>query len=256
MDLIDSMYRDGFACPLADMLMGETAEKLAEQYGISRQDQDRYAVLSQERCQAARRAGLFRDEIVHVEVPGRKGTVTVSEDEHPRDGVTLESLARLPTVFRSDGTVHAGNASGITDGAAACLVTSVDHARELGAVPAARLLGYATTGVDPEVMGIGPVSAVQALLQRTGVRLEEIDLVELNEAFAAQLLACVQELDLDLERVNVNGGAIALGHPIGCTGMRIITSLMHEMQRRSVRLGMATLCISGGMGMALLLERI
>lgn len=256
MDLIDSMYRDGFECPLADMLMGETAEKLAEQYGISRQDQDRYAVLSQERCQAARRAGLFRDEIVHVEVPGRKGTVTVSEDEHPRDGVTPESLARLPTVFRSDGTVHAGNASGITDGAAACLVTSVDHARELGAVPAARLLGYATTGVDPEVMGIGPVSAVQALLQRTGVRLEEIDLVELNEAFAAQLLACVQELDLDLERVNVNGGAIALGHPIGCTGMRIITSLMHEMQRRSVRLGMATLCISGGMGMALLLERI
>jgi len=256
LDVTDGMYRDGFNCPLAGVVMGETAEKLADQYNISREDQDRYAALTQERCHAARQAGVFRDEIVEVEVPGRKGTVTVRDDEHPRDGVTAESLARLPTVFRSEGTVHAGNASGITDGAAACLVTSVDHARELSAVPTARLVGYATTGVDPEIMGIGPVSAVQALLKRTGVSLDEIDLVELNEAFAAQVLACVQELGLDLERVNVNGGAIALGHPIGCTGTRIITTLMHEMHRRSARLGMATLCISGGMGMALLLERI
>jgi len=256
MDLTDAMYRDGFSCPLSGLIMGETAENLAERYGISRQDQDRYAALSQERYQAARRAGAFRDEIVAVEVPGRKGTVTLREDEHPRDGVTPESLAKLPPVFRDDGTVHAGNAAGITDGASACLVTSVDHARQLGASPAARLVGYASAGVAPEIMGIGPVPAVQALLERTGVSLDDIDLVELNEAFAVQTLACVQELGLDLERVNVNGGAIALGHPIGCTGTRIVTSLMHEMQRRSARLGMATLCISGGMGMALLLERL
>jgi acetyl-CoA C-acetyltransferase len=255
-DVVDGMYRDGFTCPLCRQVMGETAENLAEKYGIPRQEQDRYAARTQERCEAARREGRFREEIVPVEAPGRKGAVQVAEDEHPRDDVTTEALARLRPVFRPDGTVHAGNASGVTDGAAACLVMPVERARALGSVPAARLVAHASAGVDPRIMGIGPVPAVRLLLERTGLRLEEIDLVELNEAFAAQVLACVRELDLDEERLNVNGGAIALGHPIGCTGTRIVTTLLHEMHRRRARLGLATLCVSGGMGMALLFERI
>jgi acetyl-CoA C-acetyltransferase len=256
MEVVDGMYRDGFHCPLCDTVMGATAENLADRHEISREEQDAYAVMTQARCEAARAAGRFRDEIAAVEAPARKGSVTVTDDGHPRDGVTAEALSRLPAVFRKGGTVHAGNSSGITDGAAACLVMPVEDARRLGAHPAARLVGYASAGVDPNVMGIGPVPAVHALLERTGVSLDDIDLVELNEAFAAQVLACMKELKLDPERVNVNGGAIALGHPIGCTGTRIITTLMHEMHRRSARLGMATLCISGGMGMALLLERL
>jgi acetyl-CoA C-acetyltransferase len=255
-DLVDGMYRDGFTCPLCRQVMGETAENLAEKYGIPRQEQDRYAARTQERCQAARRAGRFREEIVPVDILGRKGSIQVTEDEHPREGVTAESLASLRPVFKDDGTVHAGNASGVTDGAAACLVMPVRRARDLGSVPAARLVAYASAGVDPRIMGIGPVPAVRSLLERTGIRLEEIDLVELNEAFAAQVLACVRELKLDEERLNVNGGSIALGHPIGCTGARIVTTLLHEMHRRQARLGLATLCVSGGMGMALLFERL
>ena len=204
----------------------------------------------------AREADRFTEEIVPVEVSGKKGTVRVESDEHPRDGVSAESLARLPPVFRKHGTVHAGNASGITDGAAACLVLPTEEARRLDVRPAARIVGYATSGVDPEIMGIGPVSAVRALEKSTGIELQEIDLVEMNEAFAAQVLACVRDLGIDPDRLNVNGGAIALGHPIGCTGTRIVTTLMYEMERRSARHGLATLCISGGMGMALLLERI
>jgi acetyl-CoA C-acetyltransferase len=252
----DGMYRDGFACPLCGLLMGETAEVLAERHGIGREEQDRYAAESQRRCEAARREGRFQAEIAPVEVSEGKGTRRCDQDEHPRDGVTAASLAKLPPVFRAGGSVHAGNSSGITDGAAACLVLPAAEAGRLEAGPAARIVGFATAGVDPEVMGIGPVPAVRALLASTGVRLEEIDLIEMNEAFAAQVIACARELDLDLAKVNVNGGAIALGHPIGCTGTRIVTTLMHEMQRRPCRLGLATLCISGGMGMAILLERL
>ena len=253
--LDDGMFRDGFHCPLADQLMGETAETLADQYGISRAECDRYAATSQNRTEAARRAGRFEGEIAAVTVATRKGAAEVSGDEHPRDGVTPESLARLPPVFRKDGVVHAGNSSGITDGGAAVVVLSAARASELGIEPMARLAGYATAGVDPRVMGIGPVPAVESLLARTGVSSGDVALVELNEAFAPQVLACARDLDLDPERLNVNGGAIALGHPIGATGARIVVTLLHEMERREVRYGIATLCVSGGMGVAVLLER-
>ncbi|MEE9180428.1 MAG: acetyl-CoA C-acetyltransferase [Vicinamibacteria bacterium] len=256
-EIVDGMYRDGFLCPLCDQLMGDTAENLVDKYGISREESDRYASQSQQRCEAARRSGRFKDEIVPVEVPGRKGQVlTISEDEHPRDGVTPESLAKLPTVFRKDGTVHAGNSSGITDGAAAVVVLSEEKAQELGVEPMARIVGYASAGVDPAIMGIGPVPAVKKLLDKTGLSLNDIDLIELNEAFASQVLACHKELDFDLERVNVNGGAISLGHPIGATGTRIVVTLLHEMKKRDARRGLATLCISGGLGLALLVEKV
>ncbi len=256
-ELVDGMYRDGFLCPLCDQLMGDTAENLVDKYGISREESDRYASQSQQRCEAARRSGRFKDEIVPVEVSGRKGQVsTISEDEHPRDGVTPESLAKLPTVFRKDGTVHAGNSSGITDGAAAVVVLSEEKAQELGVEPMARIVGYASAGVDPAIMGIGPVPAVKKLLDKTGLSLNDIDLIELNEAFASQVLACHKELDFDLERVNVNGGAISLGHPIGATGTRIVVTLLHEMKKRDARRGLATLCISGGLGLALLVEKV
>jgi acetyl-CoA C-acetyltransferase len=256
-EVVDGMYRDGFLCPLCEQLMGDTAENLAAKYGITREESDRYAVTTQARCEAARRDGRFDDEIVPVEVVGRKGAGTsVATDEHPRDGVTLESLEKLPPVFRTDGTVHAGNSSGITDGAAAMVVLSEDKAAELGVEPMARIVGYSSAGVDPTIMGIGPVPAVRKLLDKTGLALSDIDLIELNEAFAAQVIACHRELGFDLERLNVNGGAIALGHPIGATGARIVVTLVHEMRRRGARRGIATLCISGGMGLALLLEAL
>ena len=256
-EVVDAMYRDGFLCPLCEQLMGETAENLVDRYGISREDSDRYAARSQQRCEAARRSGRFQDEIVPVEVPGPTGqTVTVSEDEHPRDGVTAESLAKLPPVFREGGTVHAGNSSGITDGAAAVVVLSEEKVRELGVEPMARIVAYASAGVDPAIMGIGPVPAVEEVLAKTGLELADIDLIELNEAFASQVLACHRELGFDLERVNVNGGAISLGHPIGATGARIVVTLLHEMKKRRVRRGLATLCISGGLGLALLVESV
>ncbi len=253
--LDDGMYRDGFHCPLADQLMGDTAETLADRYGLSRAECDGYAATSQNRAEAARAAGRFDQEIAPVRVATRKGEVEVARDEHPRAGVTRDSLAKLPPVFREDGVVHAGNSSGITDGAAAVVVLSASRARELGVRPLARLAGHATAGVDPRVMGIGPVPAVRDLLDRTGMRLADVALVELNEAFAPQVLACVRDLDLDPGRLNVNGGAIALGHPIGATGARIVVTLLHEMERRDVRHGIATLCVSGGMGVAVLLER-
>jgi acetyl-CoA C-acetyltransferase len=255
LDLVDGMYRDGFQCPLCEMIMGETAEELAEPFGITRADQDRFAAESQRRCERARKEGRFHDEVVPVEVPGRKGkTVRVELDEHPRDGVTEDGLSRLKPVFRRDGTVHAGNSSGITDAAAAVLLASRTSAQALRLEPFARLVDHVTVGVDPARMGIGPVPAIRALLERTGLSLDDIDLIELNEAFAVQVLACQRELGLDLDRVNVNGGAIALGHPIGATGARILVSLLHEMKRRGARRGIATLCISGGMGTAVLLE--
>ena len=253
--LDDGMYRDGFHCPLADQLMGETAETLADEYGLSRGECDRYAAASQNRAEAARAAGRFDREIAPISIATRKREVEVGRDEHPRDGVTPDSLAKLKPVFRMDGVVHAGNSSGITDGAAAVVVLSRARAGELGIRPMARLLAYTTAGVDPRVMGIGPVPAVRGLLERSGLTLDEVALVELNEAFAPQVLACVRDLDLAPERLNVNGGAIALGHPIGATGARIVVTLLHEMERRDVRYGIATLCVSGGMGVAALFER-
>jgi len=256
--LEDGMYRDGFICPLCGKIMGETAETVAERYGISREDQDAYAAASQNRAEAARKEGKFEAEIVAVEAPGEEGAppVLVDGDEHPRDGVTAAALAKLPPVFKKDGgTVHAGNSSGITDGAAAVVVLEAEEARRRGISPIFRLAGSAVAGVDPEVMGMGPVPSVRRLAETTGVDPAGVDLIELNEAFAAQVLACQRELGLDLGRLNVNGGAIALGHPIGASGARIVVTLLHEMARRGSARGIATLCISGGMGMAALFER-
>lgn len=248
--LVDGMYKDGFICPLADQVMGETAETLADQYRIPREEQDAYAARSQNRAEMARKEGRFRGEIAPVTVSGRKGPIEVSEDEHPRDGVTPASLARLPAVFRKDGTVTAGNSSGITDGAAALVVASEAVVRERGLTPLAWLEDGVTAGVDPRVMGIGPVPAVRKLEVRTGRALAGYDLVELNEAFAAQVLAVDRDLGFDHDKLNVNGGAIALGHPIGATGARIVVTLIHEMIRRGARTGLATLCVSGGLGLA------
>lgn len=254
--LVDGMYRDGFSDPLSGLLMGQTAEKLARQYEISRQEQDEFALRSQQRAEAAIEAGRFNDEVMTLEISGKKGESTsFARDEHCRAGTTLQDLAKLPPVFYKDGTVTAGNSSGITDGAAAVVVLSEAGLKRFGATPQARIVDYEISGVAPEIMGIGPVPAVRALLQRQNLSLSEIDLIELNEAFAAQVIACDRELHFDADRLNVNGGAIALGHPIGCTGVRITTTLIHEMQKRQARLGLATLCVSGGLGLALLLER-
>jgi acetyl-CoA C-acetyltransferase len=254
-EVVDGMYRDGFLCPLCEQLMGETAENLVDRYGITREESDRYAAATQRRCEKARKEGRFAEEIVPVEVAGAKGAMaSISIDEHARDGVTAESLLKLPPVFRANGTVHAGNSSGITDGAAAVVVSSEKKAAALGVEPLAWIAGYASAGVDPAIMGIGPVPAVRKLLEKTKLSLEDVDLIELNEAFAGQVLACQRELGFDLERLNVNGGAIALGHPIGATGARIVVTLVHEMKKRKAKRGIATLCISGGMGLALLVE--
>jgi acetyl-CoA C-acetyltransferase len=258
-ELVDGMYRDGFLDPLSGLVMGETAENLARQYEISRDEQDAYALRSQQRAAAAIEGGRFDAEIVPVKVKGQKGeAVTVARDEHPRADTTIEGLRKLAPVFSKEGTVTAGNSSGITDGAAAVVVAGEEAVASSGGrlEPLARVVDYEFAGVAPEVMGIGPVPAVRRLLERQRLTLEEIDLVELNEAFAAQVIACDRELGLDAERLNVNGGAIALGHPIGCTGVRITTTLLHEMRRRGARRGLATLCVSGGMGAALLVERV
>ena len=249
--VVDAMYQDGFQCPLAEKLMGETAERLADDYKIPREEQDAFALESQRKAAAAVAAGRFEGEIVPVRVEGRKGPEEVRADEHPRADTSAESLRKLPPVFRpKGGTVTAGNSSGITDGAAAVVVLSAERARALGVTPMARITGVAAAGVDPDVMGIGVVPAVRRLLERSGLSLDAFDLVELNEAFAAQVLACDRELHLPAGRLNVNGGAIALGHPIGATGTRLVVTLLHEMARRRVRRGLATLCISGGMGLA------
>lgn len=253
-EVVDGMYRDGFFCPLAKLVMGETAEVLAEQYKISREEQDEFALLSQKRAQAAIEAGRFVDEIVAVTVEGKKGSTVVERDEHPYVGVTQEKMAKLAPVFSKEGTITAGNSSGITDGAAALVLASEKFVRERQLEPLARVTGFTAAGVDPRTMGTGPVPAVRKLEERFGTKLSQFDLVELNEAFAAQVLACDRELHFDRERLNVNGGAIALGHPIGCTGARITVTLLHEMLRRKARLGLATLCVSGGMGMALALR--
>jgi acetyl-CoA C-acetyltransferase len=253
--LVDGMYRDGFSDPLSGLVMGETAENLARQYEISRTEQDEFALRSQQRAHAAIESGRFDDEVLTLEVEGRKGKTTFARDEHYRAGTTLQDLAKLQPVFSKEGTVTAGNSSGITDGAAALVVLSEEALKQSGTTPLARLVDYEITGVAPEIMGIGPVPAVRALLARQKLTIDQIDLIELNEAFAAQVIACDRDLDLGADRLNVNGGAIALGHPIGCTGVRITTTLMYEMQKREAKLGLATLCVSGGMGLALLLER-
>jgi acetyl-CoA C-acetyltransferase len=260
MPLVDAMYRDGFFCPLSQLLMGQTAEVLARQYGITREESDAYALESQRRAEAAIAAGRFKAEITPA--PGRdpKGRPTELEiDEHPRAGTTIDALRKLPLVFEPvdghPGIITAGSSSGITDGGAAVVLASAEEAERRGARPIARILGWATTGVDPRIMGIGPVPAIRKLLDRLTLTIADFDLVELNEAFAPQVLAVLRDVPIDLARLNVNGGAIALGHPIGCTGTRILVTLLHEMTRRGARRGLATLCVSGGLGMALAVER-
>src|SRR5467141_1184852 len=250
--LVDGMYRDGFLDPICGMLMGETAEKLADQYKIGREEQDQFALESQRKAGTAMRECRFQAEIAPVNVAGRKGEErTITVDEHPRPDTTLQEIAKLPPVFREGGTVHAGNSSGITDGASSLVLAAESAARERGLTPLAWVGESEIVGVDPSIMGIGPVPATRKLLARTQRKLEDYDLIELNEAFAAQVLACDRELHFDRGKLNVNGGAIALGHPIGCTGARIVTTLVHEMNRRKSKRGLATLCVSGGLGIAL-----
>ncbi len=248
--LTDGMYRDGFLDPISELVMGETAEILAEEYKIPREEQDEFAARSHQRAAEAWQAGRFRDEVVAVEVAEKKGTRMMEQDETFRADSTPEKLAGLAPVFKKDGTVTAGNSSQITDGAAAMVVVSEMLVKEEKLQPLARVDAWVTVGVDPRRMGIGPVPAVQQLLKKTGARQEDFNLIELNEAFAAQVLACDRELHFDPARLNVNGGAIALGHPIGCSGARIVTTLLHEMRRRKAGRGLATLCVSGGLGMA------
>jgi acetyl-CoA C-acetyltransferase len=254
-ELVDGMYRDGFFCPMAKMVMGETAEVLAEQYKISRDEQDQYALTTQHRAQKAIESGRLDDEIVPVVIESKKGSTTFARDEHPFFNATMEKLAKLQPVFSKTGTVTAGNSSGITDGAAALIIASGDFVKKHNLKPLVRIMGVTTAGVDPKIMGIGPVPAIRKLEAKLGLKLADFDLVELNEAFAAQVLACDRELHFDREKLNVNGGAIALGHPIGCTGARVLVTLTHEMLKCGSKQGLATLCVSGGMGIALAVEK-
>jgi acetyl-CoA C-acetyltransferase len=259
-EMVDGMYRDGFFCPLAKMVMGETAEVLVEQYKITREEQDEFALLSQTRAARAIAAGRFDAEIVPVTIEGKKGAITFAKDEHPFADASMEKLGKLPPVFskagQNTGTITAGNSSGITDGAAAVVVANEHFVRANNLKPLARIVAVASAGVDPRTMGIGPVPALRKLEDKHNLRLHEFGLIELNEAFAAQVLACDRTLNFNRDRLNVNGGAIALGHPIGCTGTRITVTLLHEMMKRNTKRGVATLCVSGGMGMALALESV
>ena len=253
-ELVDGMVRDGFFCPMAKMLMGETAEILAGQYKISREEQDQFALVSQRRAAAAQSSGRFDAEIAVVTIEGKKGATVFSRDEHLFLEATMEKMAKLAPVFSKAGTITAANSSGITDGAAAVVLASEKFIQQNNLKPLARILAATSAGVDPRLMGIGPVPAIRKMEKKHGLALGDFDLVELNEAFAAQVLACDRELHFDREKLNVNGGAIALGHPIGCTGTRITVTLLHEMLKRKSRRGLATLCVSGGMGMALAIE--
>jgi acetyl-CoA C-acetyltransferase len=255
-ELVDGMYRDGFFCPLAKMLMGETAEVLAEQYKITREEQDEFALCSQTRAVAAIAANRFDGELVPVSLESKKGPQTFNRDEHVFVGATMEKMTKLPPVFSKTGSITAGNSSGITDGAAAVMLAGEDFLKKNNLKPLARIVAVTSVGVDPRIMGIGPVPALRRMEQKHQLRLADFDLVELNEAFAAQVLACDRELHFDREKLNVKGGAIALGHPIGCTGTRITVTLVHEMLKRKARRGVATLCVSGGMGMALAIENV
>ncbi len=255
--LIDILHKDGFMCPLAGHLMGNTAEALVEKYNISREEQDEWAAGSQSKAVRASREDKFKDEILPVEIPVRKGDPIVFDSEEiPREGVTAEKLAKLKPVFKKDGTVTAGNSCALCDAAAALVVMTKERADELGVKPLARFVSYAHAGVDPKVMGIGPVPAVQKALDKAGMKLTDIDIIELNEAFAAQILAVERELKWDREKVNVHGGAIALGHPVGATGAKILTTLLYALRDMDKNLGLVSLCIGGGQGVAIVLERM
>jgi acetyl-CoA C-acetyltransferase len=256
-EAIDSMLSEGLTCAMTACHMGITAEEVATRYTVSREDQDRFAAESQQRAERAIAAGRFKAEIVPVSIRQRKGDpLVVDTDEYPRLGTTAEKLAALRPAFKKDGTVTAGNASGINDGAAALVVTTAAKAKAIDGRPLARILAYVSTGVDPKVMGIGPVPAVRKVLERAGLTVADVDLFELNEAFAAQSIAVVRELGLDAAKVNVNGGAIALGHPIGASGARVLTTLVYALKERGLRYGVASLCIGGGMGIAMAVERL
>lgn len=255
--LVDIMHKDGFWCPLAGHLMGRTAETLVEKYHISREEQDAFALESQNKAVQAVKEGKFKEETLPVEVPAKKGaTVVFDTEEIPREGVTMEKLAKLPPVFKKDGSVTAGNSCALCDAAAAVLVMKGEKASKLGIKPLARVVSYAHAGVDPAIMGIGPVPAISKALERAGLKLDDMDLIELNEAFAAQILAVEKELGWDRSRVNVHGGAIALGHPVGATGAKILTTLLYALKDRDMRLGLVSLCIGGGQGVAMVIERL
>ena len=256
-EAIDSMLREGLTCAIASCHMGITAEEIASRYQVSRADQDALSAESQQRAERAMKEGRFKEELVPVTIPQKKGEpIVVNTDEYPRPGTTAEKLAALKPAFRKDGTVTAGNASGINDGAAALVVTTGGRAKKVGAEPLARVISYALTGVDPKIMGMGPVPAVRKVLERAGLRIDQVDLFELNEAFAAQALAVTRELGLDPAKVNVNGGAIALGHPIGASGARVLTTLLYALRARRLRYGVAALCVGGGMGIAIAVESL
>jgi len=256
LEFIDTMISDGLWDAFNGYHMGNTAENVAEKWQITREQQDAFAAASQQKAEAAQAAGKFRDEIVPVTVTTRKSEIIIDTDEHPKHGTTAEILAKLRPAFQKDGSVTAGNASGLNDGAAAVVLMSADEAARRGVQPLARIVSWATAGVDPAVMGSGPIPASRLALQKAGWTIADLDLIEANEAFAAQACAVGKELGWDAEKVNVNGGAIALGHPIGASGTRIMVTLLHEMQKREVKKGLATLCIGGGMGIAICVERI
>ena len=250
----DTLLNDALVCAFEHYHMGVTAENIAEQWKITREEQDEFACRSQNRAEAAIKSGRFKDEIVPVTIKTKKGEIVVDTDEHPTFGTTMESLARLKPAFKKDGTVTAGNASGINDAASAVVLMSKEKAHELGIKPMAKVLGYATHGVEPRIMGIGPIEASRKALKMANLTVEDMDLIESNEAFAAQSIAVARELKFNMDIVNVNGGAIAIGHPIGASGARILTTLLYEMKKRSSKKGLATLCIGGGMGTALVVE--
>jgi acetyl-CoA C-acetyltransferase len=256
MTAYDGLHKDGFMCPLAGMLMGNTAELLAEKYAISRQEQDRFALESHRKAVKAIREGKFKEEVLPIEVVEKKKTVTVDQEEIPRDDASLEGMAKLPPVFLKEGTVTAGNSCALCDSASAMVIMDEAKAKELGVAPLAAIRGYAAAGVDPKYMGIGPVAAVPVALARAGVKLEEIDLIELNEAFAVQYLAVEREMKWDRDKVNVHGGAIALGHPVGATGTKILTTLLYALKTYNKTLGLVSACVGGGQGLAIVVERL
>ena len=251
----DSMLRDGLIDPFGQYHMGNTAENIAKKWQITRQDQDELAVRSQNRCEAAQKSGRFKDEIIPVTIKGRKGDTIVDTDEHPTHGTTMDTLAKLRPAFDKEGTVTAGNASGINDGAASVILMSAENAAKRGVEPLGRIVSWATAGVDPAILGTGPIPASRKALERAGWTIDDLDLIEANEAFAAQAISVNREMGWDIDKVNVNGGAIALGHPIGASGARIVITLLHEMIKRNAKKGLATLCVGGGMGIAMCIER-
>lgn len=253
--IVDEMIRDGLWESFNDYHMGVTAENIAEQWGITREDQDEFSAKSQQKAEKAVKEGRFKEEIVPVVIKSKKGETVFDTDEFPRFGTTKESLSKLRPAFKKDGTVTAGNASGINDGAAALVIMSEEKAKELGVKPLAKIVSYGSSGVDPKIMGYGPFYATKKTLEKANLKIEDMDLIEANEAFAAQSLAVAKDLGFDMDKVNVNGGAIALGHPIGCSGARILTTLLYEMEKRDSKHGLATLCIGGGMGTSIIVER-